>query len=77
MLPDDCVGVMALINNRPLEYRNVETNTAKYRIVERGDDYVRLSQIESSTHTKNNYLGGILSNDRTIVYWVNNTQPLP
>lgn len=31
----------------------------------------------SHNYTVPRYLGAILSNDRTTVYWVNNTAPLP
>lgn len=36
-----------------------------------------LEHIGSASLSKNYYLGALVSQDRQIVYWVNDTEPLP
>lgn len=76
-IPADAVAIIAESNSRPLQYRN-ETYATRVASVEvLSDNELRVYQNESHTHSKRYYIGGILSNDRSVVYWINRTAPLP
>lgn len=76
-LPDNAVGVMSTNNDNPLMLRDNHGVNNNYRIVSKTREELVMEQIQMGTHDTPNYLGGILSEDRTTVYWVNETKPLP
>lgn len=77
MIPSDAVGILAWSNSDPLEYLNTTVESRLYEIVEKSETWMRVSQKQESTHSGTSYLGAIVSADRSIVYWVNETRPLP
>lgn len=76
-LPDDAIGVMALSNNNPLQFRYSVEATQTFKIDAKTSKTLEMSQITASAHDKSVYLGAILSADHEIIYWINNTNPLP
>lgn len=75
-IPTDAVGVLSQGNNDPLMWAR-DTEPFKLATVEVIDDTKAI--VDNGVHNlgNNTYLGGIVSNNRQIVYWVNNTKPLP
>lgn len=41
------------------------------------DEHMVVTPQREINHALANYLGGIVSNDRETLYWVNKTKPLP
>lgn len=76
-LPSDAIGILAYRNDYPMDNRY---STARQNIFDISviDDTtaVLVPRVESS-HSFDNYLGGILTGDRTQVIWENDTRPLP
>lgn len=68
---------MATSNTNPLQYRNSVQPYQVFDIVEKTDTYLKVKQRSVAQHSSNNYLGGLLSNDRETIYWTNETNPLP
>lgn len=77
LIPDNAIGIYSRNNNDPLQYIQEEEDIRLYTIIEKSDTSLTLHHKTTSDVSVNVYLGGIVSPDRTIVYWVNNTKPLP
>ena len=77
MIPQDAVGLLSDNNDLPDVYRysSAEWNVAQ--VVVADDFHMKITQSVAHDQVKNTYLGVIVSNDRRIVYWKNNTKPLP
>lgn len=76
-IPDSAVGVVAISNGRPLQFRRTIQDFMLYRISNLTDTDLTLSPIVSTTFEGPVYIGGILSSDRETLYWLNDTEPLP
>ena len=76
-LPDDAVGIFAKSNDNPLEYRYTQNLYMQFGIVLKTQTQMVMRQKTVTTHNQNNYLGAIVSEDRSIVYWINDTKPIP
>ena len=76
-IPVDAVGVPSSDNNDPLRSRNTMVETSVMTIVSRTDTTMLIRANGSVQHQNPLYLGALLSGDREIVYWVNDTAPLP
>lgn len=76
-IPGDALGIMAVSNNYPKEFLSSSERTQLFGISSRSANSIILSQIVTSSHAVNTYLGAIVSADRRTVYWVNDTKPLP
>lgn len=74
-IPNDAVGLIGVSNDEPLRYKDVEGTRYLMAIVEKSDTRMLL---QTEPHVFSNiFLGAIISADRTMVYWVNTTRPLP
>ena len=76
-IPTDAVGIVAIDNSLPLQYRTTESPRLLLTIAEKSDTRVLMTQDEEQSHSLSSYLGAIVSADRRTVYWVNDTSPLP
>lgn len=77
MVPNNAVGILATNNDNPLEYKDQVFEGWLFKLDERTKNTMVLSQVRPGPHDFPSYLGAILSPDRTEVYWVNNSRPLP
>lgn len=76
-LPSDALGIRATSNDNPLEFIN-SGSLSLYDITEKSDTRIVLArQGGVGPIGSRGYLGAIVSNDRNIIYWVNDSQPLP
>lgn len=73
-IPSNAVGVWATDNNDPLASRETPYPMT---ILEKNDELLVIGQSYDSSHATPFYLGAILSPDRQVVYWINDTKPLP
>lgn len=64
-------------NNNPLENRLGSDPWKIMQIQFKSNNVIEFEHGEPHTLEQSYYLGAILSADRTIVYWVNDTKPLP
>lgn len=76
LLPDDVVGILSNHNEDPLEGRYWMNDNAYCSVVSKSENEIKLAAERSSSHEEL-YLGAIVSKDRTIVYWQNDSAPLP
>lgn len=76
-IPSDAVGIYANDNNDPLEHRYSTNSSALFDIVEKTSTTMRVVCREPLDTHSSNFLGGIVSLDRSAVYWINETRPLP
>lgn len=76
-IPGDAVGIFAGNNDNPLEKRTTTSAANLYDIVEKTDVRMRLVCRNPTKNHAENYLGGIVSLGGEIVYWTNETRPLP
>ena len=76
-IPDNAIGIIASDNDNPTE--NIDTSDAnfEFRIKEKASNVITFEHIGPSLFSRNYYLGVIVSADRQVVYWVNDTKPLP
>ena len=76
VLPFDAIGVPMIANDRPLEYRDTIAPQAIMEIVERSDTRIVVRSGTEVIHAQSS-IGALVSSDRSVVYWVNDTNPLP
>lgn len=76
LLPQDIVAVASINNDAPLMFRDTTTPNAVMRPTERTNTMIRFVANGEGNHSAN-YFGGILSEDRTEVYYENTSRPLP
>lgn len=76
-IPNGAIGVMSTDNDNPtMNVGNITAvNSGVYTALNNGSAQVR----QDVSHTINSpaYLGAIVSADGSVIYWVNNTRPLP
>lgn len=75
-LPNDIVGVPMVSNDNPLQFRNATSGVSMMTIAERSNNRLVMRAATPYNHEAAS-IGALLSNDRTIVYWVNDTNPIP
>lgn len=77
-IPADAIGIKSYNNDDPLE--NIENTLSRniYSITEKTDTTLKL-QVRAAEFvpTHENYLGAIVSSNREVIYWVNESRPLP
>jgi hypothetical protein len=76
-LPEDCIGIRANHNDQPLEQRYMMDDAHTYDIEVVSGSHIIARLRNASPTASAAYFSAILSADRNIVYWVNNTNPLP
>lgn len=74
---NEALGVAATSNANPTERKDSTNNIVLYDIVEKTDSRLVLKQKEETAIGHANFLGCLVSADRQVVYWVNETEPLP
>ncbi len=77
IIPVDAIGVLSSENENPLELRYTQSDYNTASIVSISEDEIELRFNGESSHLANVYLGAIVSQDREVVYWMNETSPLP
>lgn len=73
----DAVGVIASNNDNPIGGKDSINPIQLYQIVSKTDTEMVVAQVETAPHSVPTYMGGFLSQDRAVVYWENDTKPLP
>ena len=76
LIPEDALGILARSNDDPLEFRYLNNSSDLYSITSKSSTEMILVQQNTAQHSVDTYLGAIVSNDRNVVYWVNNSKPL-
>ena len=76
-LPSNIVGVRSNDNNDPLVQRYSTADTQVYHVESKTDNELVLALSVVSMPQAPAYFGALLSNDRSTIYWLNETQPLP
>lgn len=74
LIPEDVIGIGAINNDEPLAYLQAGTALS---VISRTESSIEISQGVTISHGAPTYLGALVSSDRSIIYWVNNTRPLP
>lgn len=77
LIPDDAIGVYANNNNDPSSFVDRDDDSFFFDIVSKSSTFMVLQAKAAVEHAANNYLGTIVSADKSTVYWVNETRPLP
>lgn len=77
IIPQDAIGILARFNDNPLGLLEDTQSYVALDITSLSPDSMVLEHPEVHTMSFATYLGAIVSADRSIVYWVNNTKPLP
>ena len=72
-IPMDAVGIMSDNKVEPLKLIDSTNPRFLYSVNVRTDTRLELMPMQSATHNAPVYLGGIVSNDRSVVYYVNET----
>lgn len=76
MVPSDALGVFSDENWAPLKYKDTTNRDFLFDIfVEGSSDLVAVPKTQHTVEYSG-YLGAIVSSDRSVVYWVNNTHPV-
>lgn len=76
-IPNDAVGIYSANNEMPLQYRDTDVERLLFDITIVSDTELIATQRSTESHNANNYLGGIVSGDRSTIIWLNDTKPLP
>lgn len=76
-LPGNAVAIIASSNDNPLEYKDLLDNNYIFTISERSDERIVFVHTTTSATSRDYYIGAIVSRDRSVVYWVNESRPLP
>lgn len=76
LIPNDAVAVPSGHNDAPLENRIIDDPSFFAVITARNESSITFKSPNAVAHSQL-YLGGILTNDREEVLWVNDSQPLP
>lgn len=71
------MGVLSTSNDNPLEARDTVIGEYLFDVTSVVGDTAVLTCRQANRHGVANYLGAILSADRNVVIWQNNTRPLP
>ena len=76
-MPAQIVGIAASDNNNPLRHRYENFPAFLLYPIERSDTRLVLEARNTEQYNSRYYLGGIVSEDRETLYFVNNSNPLP
>ena len=76
-MPENLLGVFSSDNNDPLQHRYDHTAVNSYNPVERSNTRIVFQRRTIVGTNEPTYLGGLCSGDGSIVYWTNDTKPLP
>ena len=76
-LPDNAIGVYSSDNDNPLQHRYDRESYRVFDITSRSDTNLVLTAREATTVIAAVYLGAIVSPNGNVVYWTNNSKPLP
>lgn len=76
-IPNDAIGVLSSDNDNPLQNRDSASDVIVIPLVNQTKWSLEFEQETEHTSTQPSYLGAILSRDRQVVYWVNESRPLP
>lgn len=76
-IPADAIGIHSGNNDNPLQYRYDREPYRVYTITEQSAESLTLVPQEVVTLGADVYLSAIVSPDGEIVYWQNDTRPLP
>lgn len=76
-IPADAVGLIAYTNNNPMEYLTDTDPIHLYDIEVLNSNEIRATHRVPNKPGRRSFLGAIVSADREVVYWVNDTNPLP
>lgn len=72
-LPDDTVGYLSFSNDEPTRY--IGTNTGLLNLIEK--KFSKATFGKSHQFSVPMYLGCICKRDGSVIYWINNSKPLP
>lgn len=75
-LPNDAVATPMISNDSPLEFRDDQQGYNVMSMTRISDTEVQFIAASAVNHSAKS-IGAILSADRSMVYWVNETNPLP
>lgn len=77
LIPNNAIGLYANDNDKPLLFRYSLADNTIYKISRKTNKLISFQAVAPSTTHGDNYLGAIVSEDRNIIYWINNTKPIP
>lgn len=77
LLPDDAVITLSSNNDLPQEYRYSTGTVNVAEIIEKSSTRLLVKTTYDSPYGSAKYVGAIVSNDRSVLYWENTTRPLP
>lgn len=77
LIPNDAIGVMSEDNDNPLLRKDTTDPVYMLPIVDRTANTMTLTSTAVAGHGVPYYLGAIVSADRNVVYWINDSKPLP
>lgn len=77
MISDDAMGIFSSKNDEPLRFRYSGDPSFFFDVVDKSFGSITLRPRIEVTHHVAGYLGAIISKDRNVVFWVNETRPLP
>lgn len=77
IIPSDAVAIIANDNDAPLRFRYSKEVWASLGLVSKDDSNMSFEFAEPHVFSAQVYIGAIVSADRTQLYWLNNTKPLP
>lgn len=77
LIPSNAVAIISESNDYPMGYQH--TSNQKYIFpITVIDSQTAVVEYQNALHFDNPiYVGGIVSEDRETIYWVNETRPLP
>lgn len=76
-IPQGAVGILALDNDEPMHHRNSMVPGQLFNINVVSDSLAYAVCSVSLARSVATYLGGIVTENRQVDVWVNNTKPLP
>lgn len=76
-VPDNAIGVYSSSNAFPQAHVDTQFDADIFDIIEKSDNRMVLRARVPRNADYNQYLGCVLSSDRSIIYWTNTTSPLP
>lgn len=76
LIPINAIGLPATNNDEPLQFLNTTDTHLVAQIVSHSDASISFAASGASSHNAL-YLGCIVSADRSVVYWINESRPLP
>lgn len=78
MIPSDAIAMASTSNENPLQLRYYTSdNSYIFTMISKTDNEIVFEQDGIHSHSTGMYLGAILSPDRNVVYWINETRPMP